>query len=206
MSFDVTGSQNMTKLWFGGSFNPLHIGHLLIARAVAEAKGYAKVVLVPSAQPPHKPLAADLAAAADRLEMCQAVARSDSLFEVAGLELDRRGPSYTYDTVQELRRAGVVEIPWLIGADMLFNLPTWHRIAELIHEITFVVVSRPGFEINWSALNPQFQHLKSNVVTAPLLQISASDVRRRIQQGLDIRYLVPPAVEECIRARGLYRS
>src|SRR4051812_46731808 len=108
----------MRKLWFGGSFNPIHTGHLLIARAAAEAVGCDRVVLVPSAHPPHKPQAADLAGAEDRLNMCQAVAHGDSLFEASSVELFREGPSYTYDTALNLTRAGEGDILWLIGADM----------------------------------------------------------------------------------------
>lgn len=206
MSFDAAEPGKMTKLWFGGSFNPVHVGHLLVARAVGEQLGVQKVVLVPSAQPPHKPGAADLAAATDRLHMCQAVARCDSFFEVADLELHREGPSYTFDTVRALKQAGQLEIRWLIGADMLYNLPTWHRILELCHEVNFVVVRRPTFEINWELVRPEFQGLKTHVVTAPLIEVSASDVRRRVREGRSIRYLVPPEVEAYIRDQGLYRA
>ena len=196
----------MTKLWFGGSFNPVHVGHLLVSRAAAEALGFDQVVLVPSAQPPHKPLTADLAAASSRLHMCQAVTQSDPLFEVAALELHRQGPSYTLDTVRELRSAGEGQISWLIGADMLYNLPTWHRIAELMGEVTFVVVRRPGFEINWTMVQPAFQGLKTHVVTAPFLEISASEIRQRVREGRSIRYLVPPAVEQYIHEHDLYKG
>src|SRR5215212_5550265 len=102
----------MTMLCFGGSFNPLHVGHLLVARAVAEAGGFERVVLVPSGQPPHKPGAADLADAADRAAMCQAVAKGDAFFEVETFEVDRAEPSYTLDTVRELRRRGWDQVSW----------------------------------------------------------------------------------------------
>jgi nicotinate-nucleotide adenylyltransferase len=194
----------MTKLWFGGSFNPIHIGHLVVARAIAEAKGFDRIVLVPSAQPPHKPQAADLADARHRLAMCQAVAHWDSLFEVESLELGRAGPSYTLDTVRELRRGGADRISWLIGADMLQILPQWHRAEELLHEVDFVIARRPGYDIDWAALPDPFQVLRPNVVTAPLLDVSASDIRRRIRAGRPIRYLVPPEVETYLFDHDVY--
>jgi nicotinate-nucleotide adenylyltransferase len=206
MSFDVTKPLSLTRLLFGGTFNPIHTGHLLVARAVAEAAGCGRVVLVPSAQPPHKPRAAELAAAKDRSNMCQAVAKGDSFFEVTEIELNRHGPSYTFDTVQELKRAGETEIAWLIGADMLQILPTWHRAAELLKMVRFVVVRRPGYVIDWDELPAEFSELRNHVVDAPLLEISATEIRQRVRDGKSIRYLTPPAVEQYIEERGLYRG
>jgi nicotinate-nucleotide adenylyltransferase len=206
MSIDVATTTGLTRLWFGGSFNPIHTGHLLVARAAAEAVRADRVVLVPSAQPPHKPQAADLAAATDRLNMCQAVARDDPFFEVADLELNRRGPSYTFDTICELRATNQGEIRWMIGADMLQILPTWHRITELLDLVRFVIVMRPGYAIDWSTLPHTFERLRSDVVVAPLIEISATDIRRRVREGHSIKYLTPPGVEDFILGHGLYRG
>jgi nicotinate-nucleotide adenylyltransferase len=196
----------MTKLCFGGSFNPVHVGHLLVARAVAEARGFDRVVLVPSAQPPHKPAAADLASACHRLSMCQAVSHHDPCFEVEPIELGRTGPSYTIDTARELARRGWGRISWLIGADMLQILPTWHRASELLQEVDFVIARRPGSEINWDVLPPPFQALRSHVVDAPLIDISATAIRQRRAVGRTIRYLVPPEVERYISEHQLYHG
>jgi len=194
----------MTKLCFGGSFNPLHNGHLLVARAVAEAAGFDRVVLIPSAQPPHKPQAADLADAAHRLGMCQAVAKCDPFFEIETLELGRRGPSYTIDTARELKRLGWPKVSWLIGADMVQMLPNWHQPKDLLNEVDFVIAQRPGYEIDWQSLPDPFRLLKRQIVAAPLVQISASEIRRRIGEGKAIRYLVPPEVERYISNHRLY--
>jgi nicotinate-nucleotide adenylyltransferase len=194
----------MTKLWFGGSFNPIHVGHLLVARAIAESGGFDRVVLIPSAQPPHKPGTADLADARHRLGMCQAVTRHDPLFEVDDLELRRTGPSYSIDTIRELKQGGDGAISWLIGADMLQILPQWHRAEELLGEVEFVIAQRPGYAVDWAALPHAFQSLRPKVVTAPLLEISASDIRRRVREGQSIRYLVPPEVERYIFSHKLY--
>src|SRR5258707_1083244 len=123
MAFDATEPKNLTKLCFGGSFNPDHIKNLLMARAFAETKGFKKVILIPSALPPHKAGSADLAAACHRLAMCQLVARDDPFFEVDDLELSRTGPSFTLDTVRELKTRGWANVSWLVGADMVQILP-----------------------------------------------------------------------------------
>lgn len=197
----------MKRLCFGGSFNPIHHGHLLIARAVAEAAGYDRVVLIPSAQPPHKPGAADLAPAVDRLAMCRLAVETteaSGLFEVNDLELGRRGPSYTIDTARELTRRGFDAVHWLIGGDTLPLLGSWHEPDALLREVHFVVVARPGWQIDWTAVPTDYLPLGQNVVTAPLIEISATDIRRRAAAGKSIDYLTPPAVVRYIRERGVY--
>lgn len=194
----------MTKLCFGGSFNPLHIGHLTVARAVAEAKGFDKVVLIPSARPPHKPEAAELAEPCHRLAMCQLVSSCDPFFETQDLEVNRSGPSYTIDTIRQLKQRGWTQVAWMIGADMVQILPSWHQPLDLLREAELMIAARPGNLIDWQALPPEFHSLKGNVVPAPLLEISASDIRQRVQEGKSIRYLVPPEVERYILEHRLY--
>src|SRR3954469_17870848 len=103
----------MAKLWFGGSFNPIHFGHLICARCARERLGFSSVVLVPSAQPPHKPNATDLAPASERVRMCQLAAAGCDDFEVDDLETKRTGPSYTLFTARELARRGSGRVSWL---------------------------------------------------------------------------------------------
>ena len=194
----------MTKLCFGGSFNPLHVGHLLVARAIAEQRNAQRVVLIPSAQPPHKPRSADLAEPRHRLGMCQAVSQADPFFETEALELDRTGPSFTIDTVRELAARGWGRISWLIGADMLQILPKWHLPEDLLREVDFVIARRPGAPIDWPTLPPQFRSLQANVVEAPLIDVSATEIRHRVKDGRSIRYLVPAEVEDYIRTHHLY--
>ena len=194
----------MTKLCFGGSFNPIHVGHLVVARAVAEAKGFHRVVLVPSGRPPHKAEAADLADGCHRLKMCHLVSQSDTLFEVESLELERNGPSFTLDTVRALKSRGWGEVVWLIGADMVAALPQWHRPGELLNEARLLIARRPGEEIDWNLLPAEFRVLEKQVVDAPLLDISASGIRRRVREGKSVRYLVSPEVERYIFDQRLY--
>ena len=195
----------MKTLCLGGSFNPIHHGHVICARAVMERAGYEQVMLIPSAQPPHKPTHANLAPAQDRLRMCQLAVQRSATFVVDEIELKRTGPSYTIDTARELKATrSWSEVHWLIGADMLNYLPQWHRADELLREVHFVVMARPGFEFDWQSLPAGFQALRERVVEAPRIDISATQIRDRVRQGLPIDYLAPPAVVEYIRASRLY--
>jgi nicotinate-nucleotide adenylyltransferase len=194
----------MRHLCFGGSFNPVHHGHLVCARAVAEKAGFDRVVLIPSGQPPHKTELTDMAAGEHRLAMCRAAVEGDSLFEVENIEITRGGPSYTLDTVRQLRKRGWEEIVWLIGADMALSLPSWHQSVILMAEVKFLIMARPGSHLDWTVLPAEFQSVAENVVVAPQIDISSSEIRRRVAAGQSIDYLTPPAVVDYIRAHGLY--
>jgi nicotinate-nucleotide adenylyltransferase len=196
----------MAKLCFGGSFNPIHVGHLVCARYAAERLGFSSVVLIPSSQPPHKPDAADLAPASERVRMCQlAVAGCDG-FEINDLETKRTGPSYTIDSARELKQPGRDRVSWLIGADMVRGLPTWHEPGALMAEVEFVVIARPGWSFDWELLPPAFRRLREKVVDAPLIDISATEIRRRVGAGLPIDFLTPERVVRHIHETGLYRA
>jgi nicotinate-nucleotide adenylyltransferase len=196
----------MRKLCFGGSFNPIHHGHLLCARAVAEAAGFQQVVLIPNSIPPHKLSTTELALPQHRLEMCRRAVAGDALFAVNDLEINRQGPSYTLDTARDLRRQGWDSVAWLVGADMVPILPQWHQPLDLLREVDLVIAARPGWPLDWGALPAPFRGLKSHVVEAPLIDISATTIRRRVAAGLSIRYFTPDAVCDYIANHGLYRG
>lgn len=199
----------MPSLYFGGSFNPIHYGHVGSAEAVAAKAGYDRVVLIPNARPPHKPDDPDLAPPADRIAMCRlAIAERtrSPAFEVSDIETRRDAASYTIDTVQELRDRGERDVHWLIGADMLLYLPKWHRPLDLLREVHFVIAARPGWAIDWDALPPEFRHLRNHMVDAPLIEISGTEIRRRVRQNLPIDHLVPAPVVRYIDERRLYRA
>jgi nicotinate-nucleotide adenylyltransferase len=196
----------MSKICFGGSFNPVHVGHLICARAAAERLGFSTVVLIPSAQPPHKPGATDLAAAPERVKMCGLAMEGLVGFEVDDLETRRGGPSYTIDTARELAERGGPRVSWLIGADMLRSLPTWHEPDALLAEVDFHVLARPGWRFDWETMPLQFRKLRERVVEAPLIEISATEIRRRVRQGLPIDLLTPSKVVAHIHQTGLYRG
>jgi nicotinate-nucleotide adenylyltransferase len=194
----------MPLLCFGGSFNPIHYGHLICARAVAEARGFDGVVLIPCSRPPHKPDAV-LASAKDRLAMCRLAIEGACGWSVDDLEIVRGGPSYTINTVRELRQRGWGEVHWLIGADMVAGLPKWHEAANLLREVSFVVMGRPGWPLDWSGVPPEYRRLEGEVVSAPMIEITATEIRRRVAAGRGIEFLTPPGVCEYIREKGLYR-
>lgn len=196
----------MRRLCFGGSFNPVHHGHLVCARHVAERLGFDTVVLIPSANPPHKPAAADLASAEHRVRMCRLVVGGLGGFEVDDLETKRTGPSYTIDTIRALKKQGWPEVNWLIGADMVRSLPTWHEPDALLEEVSFHILTRPGWSFDWDTLPAQFRGLEANVVDGPLIEIGATEIRRRVRSGWPIDFLTPAPVVEYIGLAGLYRE
>jgi nicotinate-nucleotide adenylyltransferase len=195
----------------GGTFDPIHCGHLLVARSAAELLGVTQIMLIPCAQSPHKASGpqADLSQSHHRLAMLEAVAREDPLFKVLSIELDRPPPSYTYETVNQLFQQGWgkpgSDLAWLIGADQLQALPRWHRASELIEQIRFVIAARPGWSFDFNSLPPAFRALEHNVLPIPSIDISATQVRQRVRSGQSIRYLVPAPVERYIQDHQLYK-
>lgn len=204
----------MTRLGlFGGSFDPIHHGHLIVARSAAEQLGLPRVVFIPSARPPHK-LGGVVTDPAHRLAMVEAAVAGDPLFAVDDLELHRAGPSYTFDTVGEYRRrvGSDAELIWFIGADSLPQLPTWYRVAELVQAVRIVTLARAG----WSP--PEPEHLEGAVgpmaarqllrdcLTTPTVEISATDIRERVRSGRPIINLVSPAVRSYIDAHRIYQA
>ena len=196
----------MKTLCFGGSFNPVHHGHLISARAAAEGAGYDHVVLIPSSQPPHKRADANLALPEHRLAMTRLAVEGDPLFSVDDLEIRRSGPSYTIETAREFRRRGWQHVAWLIGADMLLSLPQWHEPLEVLRAVHFVVVARPGWTFQWDTLPAEYRKLERNVVRAPLVEISGSVIRSRIATGRPVNYFTPPAVCRYIHEHHLYQT
>lgn len=198
---------------FGGSFNPIHTGHLIVARSVAELLELSRVVLIPSANPPHKP-GQDLADAGDRLAMVRLAIDGDAHLEASAVEIERDGPSYTILTVQAYRQSLGPDpaVHWIIGADTLSELHTWHRVSELVDMCRIVTAARPGFEspdvsqLSASLSRRQIKRLRDGILPTPGIDISATDIRRRVREGRSIRYLVPGAVEDYITTHSLYRG
>ncbi len=198
---------------YGGSFDPIHFGHLIPTRSIAEQLALSRIVLIPSARPPHK-RSGTVADSRDRLAMAELAVEGEPLLEVSDAELRRDGPSYTFDTVTQFR-AGLDpsdELFWIIGADSLPELPTWYRISELVAVVTIVTAARPGcVEVDASALatavGPEAAAaLVANRHETPEIAISSTEVRQRVAEARSIRYLTPDAVVSYIASRGLYRS
>jgi nicotinate-nucleotide adenylyltransferase len=201
-------------IFFGGSFDPIHHGHLIVARAVAEQLGFDRIVLVPAGHAPHK--SKIYASSADRLAMLRLAVEGQCIFDVSDVELVRTGPSYTIDTLQEFRvRDTQARLAWTIGADMLADLPKWHRATELVDQFELVIAARPmdGTKLETVLenmklfLGPQrAEKLRQSVVPTPLIEISSTDIRQRTARGKSIAYLVPTAVNRYIDDHGLYRA
>ena len=196
----------------GGTFNPVHHGHLIMAQDAREHFGLDRVLFIPCAQPPHKS-AVKLAAAEHRLAMLRAAIGDDSHFEINTLELEREGPSFTIETIKALRHAQpTASLYYIIGTDSLFELHQWYQINELLEYCEFVTMLRPGFPVEHLAeeqLNlppPWSRRLLANLFPGHATDISSTDIRRRVATGRSIRYLVPDAVARYIAAQGLYRA
>jgi nicotinate-nucleotide adenylyltransferase len=190
----------------GGTFDPIHHGHLVIAEEAREALGLERVLLVPAATPPHKP-GRPLSGAADRLAMVELAIVDNPHFAVSRLELDRGGVSYTVDTLLELREAGIDD-PWFIlSAEALAGLSSWREPDRVLRLCRLAVVPRGGFaSLDASWLAERFPGSESRVafLPGPLLPISGSVVRRRAAAGRSVRYLVPDAVARYIADHHLY--
>jgi nicotinate-nucleotide adenylyltransferase len=195
----------------GGTFNPVHHGHLLLARDALESLGLDRVLLVPNARSPLR-VGEDLAPASLRLEMVRAALEGELGLEAHPLEVERGGRSYTVETLEALalERPGVAWT-FLIGADSLDTLERWHRIGDILRMASLVVVPRPGYPLAAAlqALYGRSKACEGRISVLPgkrEVDIRATEVRQRIATGRSIRYLVPPAVEALIHRHGLYRS
>lgn len=196
---------------YGGSFDPIHCGHLIVARALTEALDLERTILLPSGRPPHK-TGERLADAAHRAAMVKLAIEGEPLFEYSDYDLTRDGPSYTIDTVTHFReRLGSgAELCWMIGADSLAELTTWHRVSDLVDACRIVTAARAGSEsIAWDQLGDtlseaQITRLRADTLPTPLIEISATDIRRRVSAGRSIRYLVPDCVRKYIEEHRLY--
>lgn len=193
------------RLCLGGSFNPIHAGHLICARIAAEEAGFGGVRLIPTGSNPHKP-AADLAAAEHRVAMCRLAVAGDPFLELDDREARRPGPSYTFDTAAELAAETRQRVAWLIGTDLLARLHTWHRFDELVEAVDIVVMRRAGHPIPLEGLHPRVAALAGKAVVVPAIEISATMIRTRVQAGLPVTDLVPACVARYLANTGVYRS
>lgn len=198
-------------LVFGGTFDPIHHGHLIVARHVAETVRARRVLLVPAAANPLKGGA--VATGPQRLEMCRLAVGDDPLFDVSDVEITRQPPSYTIDTIETLRRLGIENPGLLIGADSLAELPRWHHVEDLLAAVRLVVCPRPpqtaqaitdDLERLAGELPNSAAAIDSAVVPGPLIDISATEIRKRVHKGQSVRYLIPDAVLAFIEKTGLY--
>ena len=186
----------------GGTFNPIHIGHLIIASDVTGIFSLEKVLFIPSGDPPHKKNQ-EIIDAAHRLDMVQLAIANDPRFEVSDIEIKRGGKSYTVDTIEEIINiyGEDSEIYFIAGTDSAGELPTWKEPQKILSLTHFVAITRPGFPLD--KVSKRYRKKMISVQTI-LLGISSSNIRQRIREGKSIKYLVPPEVEEYIERNNLY--
>lgn len=216
---------------FGGSFNPIHLGHLAIARQTRERLGFDRILFIPTGDPPHKH-SRDLAPARDRFEMVRLALAGTPEFDVSDIELRRQGKSYTIDTVRDLARQGPpdLRLSFLIGLDAFKDLPSWREPEALLSLCSFVVLSRPGHTFQSLAALPFLPRNTHESLAAldtgthtqlaiplpsghtvtclalPPSPISASAIRERVRHGATLANLLPPPVESYILTHQLYRE
>jgi nicotinate-nucleotide adenylyltransferase len=193
----------------GGTFNPVHIGHLLLAQSAAERFELGRVIFMPCRVPPHKDTPS-LAPQQHRMAMLEIAIEGDLQFEFSDLELQREGPSYTIDSVRRLKSVYPdYEICFIIGADTLTELHLWKDIYDLLPLCRFISFQRPGFENvrRKIRLDPPWpEKLLADLSKGVPVDISSSEIRWRLAEGMSIRYLVPAQVEMYIAEHRLYRK
>jgi len=182
----------------GGTFDPIHIGHLIAASSVYEALKLDSVVFMPAGDPWQK-RDRELSTGQQRLEMVKLATSDDARFQASDIEISRSGPTYAIDTVREWKRRNPEDILfWIVGSDALSGIPSWHEWEAFVSEVTVIAVNRIG-----QSASVPFDVLS---VEMPEVRISATQLRDRFTNKLDTQYLVPPKVSEYISDQGLYQA
>ena len=197
---------------FGGTFDPIHLGHTTVAADAIKQIGAEKIIFIPAKRSPLKgflPRASD----ADRLHMISLATADEKSFEVSDCEVSKPAPSYTLATVEKFQRdfGGETSIHWLVGADSIEDLVYWHKIVELIDACHLTTMYRAGceppnftkFEGLWG--RRRVEKLKRDIVQTPLVDISSTEIRNRLAAGHDVTTMLHPAVADYIRKNKLYR-
>ena len=208
---------------FGGTFNPIHLGHLRGAEEIRETFGLQEVVFIPTAIPPHK-VAAGVAEARHRLQMVRLATASNSGFSTTDIELARSGKSYSIDTIRYFRERHSDAPFFILGGDAFEEIETWKEFQQLFYLCSFIVMTRPGFQKTLSnsqlpkSLVPVFRydeeikgwkHTSGHTLhfrEITYLDISSTKVRELIEKGVSVRYLIPAEVEAYVQQHGLYRK
>ncbi|AQS59933.1 nicotinate-nucleotide adenylyltransferase [Desulforamulus ferrireducens] len=194
----------------GGTFDPIHYGHLVVAEEVRQQFSLSKVLFIPAARPPHK-TDKIISDPIHRVNMTRLAIASNPYFDVSTLEVERQGLSYTIDTVKEIKKIyGVEKVYFITGADAVLEILSWKNAEELLSICTFIAATRPGYDLHQLAdtLKLLPKEVLKNILPleVPALSISSSDIRRRVKEGKSIKYLLPEAVEQYIFNTKIYQS
>jgi nicotinate-nucleotide adenylyltransferase len=193
----------------GGTFDPIHYAHLVIAEESRARLQLDQVLFVPSGQPPHK-LAKAITPAEHRIAMVQLAIASNTHFALSRLDVERCGPCYTVDLIEALvsQLGSSAEIHFIVGLDSLAEMPTWYEPARLIRSCRLAVVRRPGYRVDLVQLENTLPGIMSRLtfVDAPEMGISSSEIQHRVRAGLPIKYQLPESVEAYLLEHRLYRT
>jgi len=194
----------------GGTFNPIHYGHLIAAEFTREAFALDRIIFVPSCRPPHKN-PEEILDSRHRLAMVEIAVRGNPFFSVSTLEIDRQGLSYSVETVDSIRSMHFgTNLYFILGIDAFMLMNTWKDTERLAELCSMIVVTRPGYELNPAdecfAGVPLLMWQKMEVIAIPGFEISSSAIRERVAQRKTIRYLLPSGVEDYIHTNQLYRG
>jgi len=195
----------------GGTFDPIHFGHLVLAQSVQDTLGLQKILFIPTGDPPHKKHQS-VTDAARRLEMVQLAIEDNPGFACSPMEVDRQGYSYTVDTLEQLKvqYGSMCALYFITGADAIVDILVWKDVARLAKLCQFVAATRPGTDkeklSNFLEDLPGYLQKKVEIIQVPALEISSSDIRRRVAQGRPITYLLPKNVENYIWENKLYQQ
>lgn len=193
---------------FGGTFDPIHNGHLYVAESARLAYNLAKVVFVPSYKPPHKKnkLISDKL---HRFNMCDIATRDNAFFTVSRVEIDREEISYTYNTLELLQQENMnSKYSFIMGADMFADFPKWYKADKIIEKYDLIVFSREGYNLSEIIENEFYQNYQEKIHLLDLtkVNVSGTDLREQIREGYSVRYLTPDKVVEYIEKNNLYRG
>jgi len=196
-------------LIFGGAFNPIHNGHLIACRALAEGLGIKEIILIPSGKHPYKH---DITDGPTRIKMLElAIDEEESLFSICDCEFNREGFSYSVDTARWIKEElykKMEEVYWMIGQDNVKEIPKWYRAGEFVKEVRFAVASRRTDNQEFEGTDEEkiiMNRMHLDFIDTPVIEISSSMIRERVKQGKSIKHLVPDKVEKYIRENNLYK-
>jgi len=194
---------------FGGTFDPVHMGHLIIAEDLREFYDLSRVIFVPARVPPHKAGKA-ITPGEHRLAMLKLAVKGREGLEVSDMELKRAGKSFTIDTIRALKKKKDAEYFFFAGSDSIKFLPEWKEVDELLKECTFVLMIRPGFMLDEMSIAAKklkretIERLERNLTVVRQVDISSTEIRKRVRAGRPISHLTPPAVAQYIEKHKLY--
>lgn len=189
---------------FGGSFDPIHIGHLILAQSCGEALN-CRVVFLPTGNPPHK---SNITSARHRLNMLKLAVSGNNKFDISTYEIEKKEKSYTYKTLEHLSKFYGKEIFFFVGGDSLQDIHKWKKPEMILEQSTLVYAKRPGYIVEVKNHFDKYglNYNKVHEINTPMIDISSTDIRNKVKQGLTIKYLVPLAVERYIKTHNLYKG